>query len=162
MIRDLICKLLPIYGPENVLSNFPIFIPGITCLDNRSLIEAIFEIKRKKERHKVILFDEVGQELKARGSALNKVQTEVVNFAWQMPKRDIILQYCSNPGNSADIILRLAAWQTIMPTYYHAPVRADEYITCAVLYNYELWIAWWTIRNVAPFQNFFSTTEPIE
>lgn len=161
MVRDLVCKLLPLYAPDDVFANFPIFIPGVHCMENKDLIEAIFEIKRKKLRHKVILFDEVGQELKARES-MNKVQTEYVNFSWQMPKRDIIQLYCSNPGKSADIILRLATCQTIIPHYHKGLTHEEDCIVAGIIYNYELWGQWWTIWNFSWVQNLFNSLEPIQ
>lgn len=161
LVRDLVVKLLPVYRPEDVYSNFRIFIPGINHLENKDLVEAVFEMKRKKLRHKVICFDEVGQELRARES-MNRTQIEFVTFAWQMPKRDISLLYCSNPGNSADIILRLATRQTVIPKYHHAPDRIDDYITAGVIYNYELWIAWWRIWGLTPYQALFDSFEPID
>jgi len=160
LVRDVVCKVLPLYRPEDIYSNFPIFIPGINVLENKDLIEAVFEAKKKKVRHKVFCFDEVGQELRARDS-MNKIQTEFVTFAWQMPKRDITLLYCSNPGNSADIILRLATRQTIVPKYHHGVTRDEDYMTVGVIYNYELWIAWWTIWNLIPFQALFDSEQPI-
>lgn len=166
MMRDLTCKLMSAYAPEDVYANFNIKIPGVHCLENKDLIEAVFQIKRNKERHKVILFDEVGQELKARES-MNKVQTEYVSFAWQMPKRDIIQLYCSNPGNSADIILRLATCQTIVPSYHKEFINGmraweEDWIEAGIIYNYELWVASWTIWNFWWVQTLFDTKEPIE
>lgn len=161
LVRDLVTKLLPLYRPEDVYSNFPIFIPGIHMLENKDLIDVVFEIKRKKIRHKVICFDEVGQELRARES-MNKVQTEFVTFAWQMPKRDICLLYCSNPGNSADIILRLATRQCLMPKYHKGYCREDDYILAHVIFNYELRISQWCIWNLVPFQNLFDSFAPID
>ena len=161
LVRDLVTKLLPAYRPEDVYSNFRIFIPGINHLENKDLIEAVFEIKKKKYRHKIICFDEVGQELRARES-MNKTQIEFVTFAWQMPKRDISLLYCSNPGNSADIILRLATRQTIMPKYIHGIRRDLDAIRAWVIFNYELKIAEFTVWNLVPFQNLFDSFAPID
>jgi len=161
LVRDLVTKLLPAYRPEDVYSNFKIFIPGINHLENKDLIEAVFEIKRKKYRHKVICFDEVGQELRAR-EAMKPIQIEFVTFAWQMPKRDISLLYCSNPGNSADIILRLATRQTIMPKYIHGIRRELDAIRAWVIFNYELKIAEFTVWNLVPFQNLFDSFAPID
>jgi hypothetical protein len=161
LVRDLVTKLLPAYRPEDVYSNFRIFIPGINHLENKDLIEAVFEIKKKKYRHKIICFDEVGQELRARES-MNKTQIEFVTFAWQMPKRDISLLYCSNPGNSADIILRLATRQTIMPKYIHGIRRELDAIRAWVIFNYELKIAEFTVWNLVPFQNLFDSFAPID
>jgi branched-subunit amino acid aminotransferase/4-amino-4-deoxychorismate lyase len=162
---------MPAYQPDDVYANFSIKIPDVHCLENKDLIEAVFQMKRNKERHKVILFDEVGQELKARES-FNKVQTEYVSFSWQMPKRDIIQLYCSNPGNSADIILRLATCQTIVPAYHKGPTYEEckargepckeDYITAGIIYNYELWVAEWTIWNFWWVQMLFDSLEPIE
>jgi hypothetical protein len=160
MVRDTV-KLTHLYRPEDILCNFPLFIPGVVVFEeNADLIDAIFEIKRKRIRHKLILFDEVGQELRARES-MNKRQIEMVTFAWQMPKRDISLLYCSNPGNSADIILRLATRQTLMPKYHHGPTRDDDYMDVAVIYNYELWIANWRVWGLVPFQKLFDSFAPI-
>lgn len=160
LVRDIV-KLTRLYRPEDIIGNFPIFIPGITAVENKDLIDAVFEIKRKKLRHKIIYFDEVGQELRAR-EAMNKVQTEFVTFAWQMPKRDITLLYCSNPGNSADIILRLATRQTIMPKYVHGRTRDEDYMRVWVINNYELRISEWRVWNLVPFQDLFDSDAPVD
>ena len=172
MVRDMI-KLLPHYRPEDVYANFMIYIPGIHCLENKDLIEALFQVKRNKERHKIFLFDEVGQELRARES-MNRVQTEAVTFAWQMPKRDITMLYCSNPGNSADIILRLATAQTVIPHYHKVlspnlpdaerilEVRRDDFIKAGVIFNWDRKGAWWLIKNIAPYGELFDTFAPIQ
>ena len=159
-VRDMVI-LLPNYSPDDVYANFPIYIDGVHCLENLELIEAVFKIFKDKLRRKIIIFDEVGQELKARQS-WDKVQTEFVNNAWQMPKRGIVLLYCSNPGNSADIILRDATWKTVMPRYHKGDTWGEDYITADVIFNYELWIAHWTIEHIWPFQLLFDSWEPIE
>jgi hypothetical protein len=172
MVRDMV-KMLPYYRPEDVFANFVIHIPGVNCLENKDLIDAVFQMKLNKDRHKIILFDEVGQELRARES-MNKRQTEFVTFAWQMPKRDITMLYCSNPGNSADIILRLASAQTVVTHYRkvqmpHLPdaqrtldIRKDDYITAGVIFNWDRRGAKFIIRNVAPFAELFDSWEPIQ
>lgn len=172
MVRDMV-KLLPHYRPEDVFANFVIKIPGVNCLENKDLIDAIFDIKRDKTRHKIILFDEVGQELRARES-MNKRQTELVTFAWQMPKRDITMLYCSNPGNSADIILRLATAQTVITHYRKVlrpdlpdvqrtlGIRAEDYITAGVIFNWDRKGARFVISNVAPYGELFDSWEPIQ
>ena len=162
MVADLVNKLLGEYQPEDVFSNFRIFIEGINVMSNEALIERILRMKRDKERNKVIMFDEVGQELKARGYA-DKTQTEVVNFAWQMPKRGILLMYCSNIGNSADIILRDATWQTIMPRYFPGPERSQDYIEATVIFNYDCrMMRGVRIPGVARYQELFDSWEPIQ
>lgn len=172
MVRDMI-SLLPHYRPEDVYANFRIFIPGINCLENKDLIEAIFELKRNKARHKIICFDEVSQELRARDS-MNRKQTELVTFAWQMPKRDITMLFCDNPGNSADVILRLAAAQTIVTRYHKVQrpdlpdalrtldIRKDDYITAGVINNWDMKTGRMKFTNIAPIQELFDSFEPIQ
>lgn len=162
MVRD-ICKLIANYNfqPVDVWANFPIFIEGIHCLENKDLIQAMLEMKARKERHKIIAFDEAGQELRARES-MNKTQIEVVTSAWQFPKRDIILLYGSNPGNSADIILRLATFQTIMPQYIKGPTWKEDRMRVTVLYNYEMRAEQWEVCNFWIFQTLFNTLAPIQ
>lgn len=163
MMCDTVCKLLSDgYEPEEINSNFMIKIPGVKCYgENRLLIEEVLRWKREKVRHKVILFDECGQELRAR-SYMDKVQTEFVNFAWQMPKMDIVMMYCSNPGNSADIILRDATWFTIMPKYHKGLEHKDDFIEVTVIYNYERRIeSGLVVSGFQGVQNLFDTYQPI-
>ena len=172
MVRDMV-SLLPHYRPEDVYANFVIRIPGVQCLENKDLIEAIFQMKANKERHKIILFDEVSQELRARDS-MNKRQTELVTFAWQMPKRDITMLFCDNPGNSADVILRLAAAQTIVTRYYKVQrpdlpdalrtleIRKDDYIAAGIINNWDRKGGRMKFTNIAPIGELFDTFEPIQ
>lgn len=162
MMCDFVCKIMPYIRIEDVVSNFKIFIRGIKCLDNEGVIEEILRIKRDRERNKLIMFDEVGQELKARGYT-DKVQTEIVNFAWQMPKRGIVLMYCSNPGNSADIILRKATWQTIMPRYVEGGSREEDYMMVDIIHNYDGEItSGIKVTGFQGVQNLFDSWQPIE
>ena len=162
MVRDLVEKLLREFKADNVFANFRLLIPGVTALNNSGMLDAIMETKRKKARDRVFLFDEVGQELKARSYG-NSAQTEVVSFAWQMPKRNIVLAYCSNVGNSADIILRDATWQTIMPRYHHAGRWEDDWITARVIFNYDCRVMRGVVvRDVHQYQRLFDSYEPIE
>ena len=161
MMADLVVKVLPEFSPEDIFANFQIMIDGVNCMDNSHLIEQILKFKYDRVRHKVILFDEVGQELKARGY-MDKLQTEVVGYAWQMPKMDTILMYCSNPGNSADIILRDAAWQSIITRYVHGETREEDYIIADVIFNYDLKIQRGIIvRGVHTVQQLFDSFAPI-
>lgn len=138
MVKDLVIKILPsgIFKPEDVWANFRVFIDGVHCVSTDELVETILKFKRDKVRDKVILFDEVGQFLLARGY-MDKRQTEVVSFGWQMPKRNIIMLFASNVGNSADVILRDCAWLSIMPKFHLGVEREDDYIECAVIWNYD-------------------------
>lgn len=162
MLCDLL-RLLDEYRPDQVHSNFDIFIEGVHCYqENDLLLEAILRMKRDSVRDQVILFDECGQELRAR-AYMDKRQTEVVNFAWQMPKMGIVLLYCSNPGNSADIILRDATWYTIMPKYHKGLTRVDDYIEVSVIFNYERRIMeGLTIHGFQQAQELFKTLQPIK
>lgn len=172
MVRDLV-SILPHYRPEDVFANFVINIPGVHCADNKDLLDAIFDIKRNKERHKVILFDEIGQELRARDS-MNKIQTEIVTFAWQFPKRDITMLYCSNPGNSADVILRLATAQTLVTRYHKVnewdlpdhrrtlEIRMADYITAGVILNWDKRGGRKRFNHIAPYGELFDSFEPIQ
>jgi hypothetical protein len=163
MIRDLIEKILTRnFEPTDIYANFRIFIDGVNCLSTEALIEAIFKMKRDKERHKVLLFDEIGQFLAAR-EHMNKEQTKLVNFAWQMPKRDIILCYASNVGNSADVILRNATWITVVPRYFFGQTREEDYIKASVIFNYDCRVMRGIIiPGVAKYQAKFDSFEPIE
>lgn len=163
MMADVQNKILPAgYRPEDVYANFRVFIEGVHCLSNEGMLEAILRMKRDKVRNKVLLFDEVGQELKARSFG-DKVQTEVVSFAWQMPKRGILLLYCSNVGNSADIILRDATWVTVMPKYFHGVSRDDDFIRASVIFNYDCRIMRGVrVPGVWRYQRLFDSFEPIE
>ena len=163
MMRDLVEKILPAgYRSEDVYANFRIFLEGVHCLSNEAMVEAILRLKRDRARDKVLLFDEVGQELKARSYG-DKLQTEVVSFAWQMPKRGILLLYCSNVGNSADIILRDATWVTVMPRYVHGVTRDEDYIKASVIFNYDCRVMRGVkVTGVARYQELFDSWEPIE
>ena len=163
MVKDLVMKLIPAgYAPGDVYANFRIFVDGVHCLSTEALIEAVFRIKEDKERHKVILFDEAGQFLIARGYK-DKEQTRFASFAWQMPKRDIVMLYGSNVGNSADVILRDATWLTIMPQYFPGPTREEDYIVSAVIYNYDGRTARGIVTpEVWRYQELFDSYEPIE
>lgn len=162
MICDLL-RLLDSYEARAVHSNFDIFIDGVNCYaENELLIEAILRMKRDGIRNQVILFDECGQELRAR-SYIDKRQTEVVNFAWQMPKMGIVLLYCSNPGNSADIILRDATWFTIMPKYHKGTRREEDFIEASVIYNYERRVQTGIrITGFQKAQELYKTLQPIK
>lgn len=162
MMCDLVSKVLGEFAPEDVYSNFRIKIDGVHCMCNAELISAVLGMKAEKVRHKVVMFDEVGQELKAR-SYTDKRQTEFVNFCWQMPKRDILLMYCSNPGNSADVIMRDATWQTVLPVYHEGLKREDDYIEASVIFNYDLrMMRGVRVYGVASVQELFDSFEPIE
>lgn len=163
MMCDLVCKLLKEYRPEQVHSNFDIEIEGVNCYrENQVLLDKILEMKDKEIRGQVILFDECGQELRARGY-MDKRQQKVVSFAWQMPKMGIVLMYCSNPGNSADIILRDATWYTIMPKYHRGITRADDYMEASVIYNYERKIqSGIVVSGFQKVQELFKTLQPIK
>lgn len=163
MMADWLTKVVPAgFRPEDTWANFRINVPGVHCMNNAALIEQILRMKREKIRNQCILFDEVGQELKAR-SYTDKTQTELVNFAWQMPKRGWVLAYCSNVGNSADIILRLATWQTIMPRYFFGSTRAEDYIVADVIFNYSMRLMRGIkVSGLVGVQGLFDSFEPIE
>ena len=162
MMCDLVSKILEEYEPWEIYSNFWMNIDGVHCMNNQALMDEMLRMKHEKQRHKWILFDEVGQELKAR-SYMDKKQMEVVGIAWQMPKMGWGLSYCSNPGNSADIILRDATWATIMPNYRHGLKRSDDYIECSVIFNYDLRIARGIrVYGVSAVQDLFDSYQPIE
>ena len=163
MMCDLVSKILPAgYRTQDIHANFSIKIPGVHCMHNDELIQKILAMKRTKVRNQVIMFDECGQELRARGY-MDKVQTEVVGFTWQMPKMGWLFMYCSNVGNSADIILRDATWYTIMPRYYHGTTRLDDAIELSVIHNYDARITrgiW--VRGFQGVQDLFDSYEPID
>jgi hypothetical protein len=165
MMSDWLSKILTAgYRPQDTWANFAIFVDGVHCLTNENMIDQILRMKRDHVRNQVLLFDEVGQELKARGFG-DKIQTEIVNFAWQMPKRGIILSYCSNVGNSADIILRLATWLTIMPRYFY-PDRGNrftDYILFDVIYDYDVQIdEGYKVTGFQKAQELFDSWQPID
>lgn len=162
MVKDIVNKLLPVYKPEDIVCNFKVFIPGIKMMENEELTEYILEIKRKKERHKVICFDEAGQQFMARGYS-SKVQTEIVTFCWQMPKRDIVLMYGSNIGNSADIIMRLATWVIVMPKYFINGGVENAYIKSNIIFRLDGRVMRDLITpNVYQYQKLFNSYEPIQ
>lgn len=162
MMCDYVCKILPWgYKPEDTFSNFFIDIEGVNCLNNEAMIKRILKAKYSDERNKVFLFDEVGQELTARGFR-DAVQTEVVSFAWQMPKMGHILLWCSNPGNSGDVILRDATWYTVMTKYHKGMQRRDDFIEASVIFNYELKIQTGLIvTGFQDIQDLFDSLQPI-
>lgn len=150
------------FNPDDVYCNFPIFIEGVHWYDTDGLIEAVNIMWKNKERHKWIIFDETGQFLIARQS-MNKKQQEFVLKAWQMPKRDWVMQYADNPGNSADCILRLATQVTLLPRYFHGQTRAEDYIIVDVIWNHDCQFECGRrIDNVAWWQQFYDTQEPVE
>ena len=163
MMRDLKKKCLEtgLWQPDQVYANFSVFIPGVHCMKNKTLIETILEFKRDEVRDKIILFDEIGQELRAR-SYKEKEQTEVASFVWQMPKMNILLMFASNPGNSADVILRDGAWYTIMPKYHYVNEGRDDYITAHVIDNYGCRILGpYQIPDIREYQELFDSWEPV-
>lgn len=164
MVRDTCLKILPFYNPSDIICNFPIFLSGIKWYETNDLIDYILYIRMRKLRHKVIIMDEAGQSLTARGFK-DKRQTDLVNFLWQFPKRDIILLYASNPGNSTDIIMRLATTCTILPRYTHGvlPDRSDDYITADIIFNNLMEVRRdLIIRDIAKYQSLFDSYQPIE
>jgi len=162
MVKDLI-RLLSFYSPDDVYANFRIFIDGVHCMETMALVAELLRIKAEKLRHKIFLFDEVGQFMIARMWKAQE-QTEVVNFAWQMPKRDIILLYASNIGNSADVILRDATWVTIMPQYFKDEEDEEgSYIVSDVIWNYDCVVERGLVTpGVIHYQRLFDSDEPIE
>jgi hypothetical protein len=163
MMHDLVDKLIPSgVKPDDVWTNFPIFIPGVHWLNSDALKERILEMKRNEERDKVILFDEVGQAFTARGWKKQE-QTDLVTFAWQMPKCGIVLLFSDNVGNSADIILRDAAWLTIMPKFVACSNREGDYIVNTIVFNYDLkLVRGLIVRNVARLQSLFDSDKPVK
>jgi hypothetical protein len=163
MVKTLVEDFLPAgYLPEDVYANFRIFIDGVHCLSTRELIDAIFWMKEAKVRRKLVLFDEIGQFFGGR-SYSDKEQTKCVNFSWQMPKRDIPFLFSSNIGNSADIVLRDVAYQTIMPKYFPGECREDAYISSTVIYNHECRVVKGIVSpHVFVWQRLFDSNEPIE
>lgn len=164
MVGDVKDKLIDTREFEwsDVHTNFRIFADGVHCYSNEGLKEAIRKIKRDKIRHQILIFDEVGQELMARGY-MSKEQSELCAFAWQGPKRDIIWMFASNPGNSADVILRDAAWQSIMPRYFFGETHEDDYIVSDIIHNYECRISRGIVRlGVSRYQEMFDSFEPID
>ena len=162
MVCDYLTKVLPDHDPKLTFANFHLDIDGVQPLPNDRLLSKILELKAAKVRDVVIMFDEVGQELKAR-SYTDKTQTEVVNFAWQMPKRGWCFMYCSNIGNSADIILRDATWITILPRYIHGETRADDFILADVIFNYDCRVRRGIrVTGFQLAQDLFDSWQPIE
>ena len=163
MVEDLIDKILPSgFEPGDVWANFRIFIVGVNCVDTEELIRKFFEFKRTKVRHKVLMFDEVGQFLMAR-QWKDKEQSEAVNFIWQMPKRDIILLFCTNPGNSGDVILRLGAWHTVIPRFHFGRTRNEDFIRSSVSFNFDCRFVRGIITpDVVRIQSFFDSDDPVE
>lgn len=149
------------FKPEDVFCNYSMYIDGVNCMDTEHLIKRVFLMKVRKERHKVIIFDETGQFVVARES-MKKWQIEFVLFCWQMPKLDIVLMYSDNPGNSADVIMRLATQVTLLPRYFHGLTRADDYIILDVIWNHDCqYEIGRRIDGVARWQGHFNTEEPV-
>lgn len=163
MVKDMVTRLIPVgYMPDDIFANYRIFIPGVHCLSTEQLIAEVFNMKELKVRHKVISFDEVGQFMLAR-EYKSKEQTGFVSFAWQMPKRDIVMQYASNVGNSADLILRDATWVTVLPKYFVGASRELDYIESWVSFNYDCRVVMGIVTpGVAQYQALFDSYEPIE
>lgn len=162
MVFDLLTQASKFYGPDDVWANFTVKVDGVHVLETEDLIQRVFDMKRKGEVKKVILFDECGQFLIARDYR-NKEQGDFVRFAWQMPKRGILFQYGSNMGNSADVILRDATWQTIMPRYFHGKVRAEDFIVSRIICNYDMrYVDGVVMPRPDIVQRYFNSREPIE
>lgn len=126
------------------------------------MVDECFRLWAARERNIALIFDEVGQFMLARGYK-DKRQTEFVKHAWQMPKRGWIMQYASNVGNSADIILRDATWVTICPHYVKGPTHYDDYIRFGVLYQYKRKkVTGLVLRNPWYWQQFFDSDQPID
>ena len=136
MIRDML-RLVTFHGFKftDVLANFRVFIEGVRCGTSEWLMDAVMKIIADKTRHKIILFDELGQFLGARNYK-DKYQTKLANSLWQFPKRSLLFLYSDNVGNSADVVIRDATWETIGPQFYPGVNREDDYIVLDVIKNY--------------------------
>lgn len=162
MMYDLVVKLGKHFKPEDCISNFMIFIEGIEVYNNEDLLQRIVDMKNRKETHKVVLYDECGQSLMARGYK-KEIQTEIVSFAWQFPKRDLIWLYGSNIGNSTDIILRDATWVSVMPHYFSGETRDKDYIISDIIFNYDARVIRGVVTHgVCVVQEYYDTEEPID
>lgn len=168
MMCDLASKILIDHDPDEIYANFQIFVDGINCGDSEWLRDQIMRIKVDKLRHKVLIIDEMGQVLPARGYT-DKRQTELCAFIWQMPKRDIILMGSDNVGNSADIILRDGMWQTILPRHkkgyneFGDRVIERDCIDVDVIFNYDRRVMRGIrVHGVSSVYTYFDTDEPVE
>lgn len=163
MVRDLKEKVLPRFKADDIFANQPIDIPGIHCVTTSELVEIVFDIMDHPDvRDKVISIDELSQFFMARAS-WDKDQTRFATGIWQMPKRGILLQYGSNPGNSVDVIIRLGTWVTVVPKYYHGERREDDYIVYGVSWNWDCKLSKGNVlRNVAQYQDLFQSFAPIQ
>lgn len=117
------------YKPEDVIVNYPIFIPGIKALTNEEWFETVSKIKRDGIRHKLILGDELNSILLARNTR-DISQAEFAVYVWQMPKMDNMLIWTNNQLTGVDVIIRDGTWNTIMPLYY------GTYLRFTVIHNY--------------------------
>lgn len=163
MMRDML-RLNTFHGFEwpRFHTNFRVYIPGVNSYHSRDLLQRIAQAIRDKETHLVFVFDELGQFLGAR-TYMQEFQTEIANDLWQFPKRDLIFMYSDNIGLSADKVIRLATWESIMPHYYHGPTREEDYIVADVIKNYQREIVRGiVIPYVWLYQRLFNTREPID
>jgi len=163
MVRDML-RLVSFHGFDftDVLANFRVFIDGVRCGSSEWLMEEIMKIIAGKIRGKLVLFDELGQFLGARGWK-EKYQTKLANSLWQFPKRNLIFMYSDNVGNSADVIIRDATWETIAPQFYSGENREGDYIVASVIKNYMAEIVRGiVIPGVYAYQRLFDSFEPIE
>ena len=120
-----------VYRPEDVIVNYPIFIPGIKALDDEQWMYAVTKVQKEKLYHKLIIGDELNSILLARNSR-DISQADFANFVWKMPKRDCLLLYTNNMITGVDLIIRDGTWCTILP---HG---CDDYIEYCVIHNYEM------------------------
>lgn len=123
LVRDLL-TLWSAFPDFEIYTNFILCLPSnnLHILNNDNLIESVLKLKRDKKRHIILAWDELSQVFGGRTYS-SKIQIEIASFLWQMPKRDFHLFFTSNPGNSVDLIIRLATWFTIMCKYTHGLTR---------------------------------------
>lgn len=162
MVRDML-RLCSFNGFsfDDVYANFGVFLPGVHCGSSDWLMREMCRIFDERLRHKIFMFDELGQFLGARNYK-DKYQTKLANDLWQYPKRDLIFMYSDNVGNSADIVIRLATWETICPQFFEGDSREGDYIVCDIIKNYmgEV-VKGVVIPEVWLFQRLFNTRDPV-
>lgn len=170
MMADLLLKFLNPYSgydykPTEVYTNFVTYIDGINNGNNERMLAWLIQAKAEKWRHKIWLVDECSQPPLFYARNFKSVkQTELVTHLWQMPKKDNIFEYTSNPGTTVDVQQRDATWYTQIPTYYHhSEISRDlDYIEYTIVKNYEGWYKDDILRHVNIIQATFNTWLPVE
>lgn len=149
------------YQPHEIFCNYYIDIKGINCGDNEMVCHYMTTAWLNNWKHIVFVVDEASQLFLARNSK-DLSQSELCKTVWQMPKKDTVFLYSSNPGKTVDKMLRDGTWTTIVTRWIKEhPITGQPAISLKIIKNYEnksfkIWS-----HDVTWIHNFFDSHQPI-